>query len=74
MKNSLYVLTQMEVDITFLAKVIGENNIADSFLVASQARRKAINSIFWNEKMGQWLDYWLGNNTTSKVLLCPSNY
>ncbi|XP_021905102.1 trehalase, partial [Carica papaya] len=59
-------ILKMEVDITFLAKVIGENNIADSFLVASQARRKAINSIFWNEKMGQWLDYWLGNNTTSK--------
>lgn len=53
-----YIL-KMELDIAFLAKVAGENSIAVQFLEASQAREKAFNSLFWNEKMSQWLDCWI---------------
>lgn len=58
----------MELDIAFLAKVTGDESIAESFLEASQARKKAINSIFWSKKMGQWLDYWLTKDTTCQVI------
>ncbi|GLT44799.1 hypothetical protein SLA2020_186760 [Shorea laevis] len=60
-------ILKMELDISFLARVIGADSIAENFLKASQARQRAINSVFWNEKMGQWLDYWLSNGTTCKV-------
>ncbi|OVA06318.1 Glycoside hydrolase [Macleaya cordata] len=55
-----YIL-KMELDIAFLARAIGDGSTAEHFLEASQARRKAISSIFWNGKKGQWLDYWLTN-------------
>uniref|UniRef100_A0A803LWN7 Trehalase n=1 Tax=Chenopodium quinoa TaxID=63459 RepID=A0A803LWN7_CHEQI len=53
-----YIL-KMELDIAYFAKVTGQNNIAAQFLEASQSREKAFNSIFWNEKMSQWLDCWI---------------
>ncbi|KAL6177822.1 hypothetical protein ACLB2K_049344 [Fragaria x ananassa] len=53
----------MEHDIAFLAKVIGDGSISDRFLKASKARHKAIKSVFWNAKKGQWLDYWLNDIT-----------
>lgn len=55
----------MELDIASLAKVIGENTISERFVEASQGRKKAMDSVFWNAKMGQWVDYWLGDNSTS---------
>ncbi|KAK6947957.1 Glycoside hydrolase, family 37 [Dillenia turbinata] len=58
-----YIL-KIELDIAYFAKVLGESSIAQRFDEASQARKNAIKTIFWNEKMGQWLDYWLG--TTSE--------
>jgi len=67
-----YFLIQMELDIAHLAKVAGDYSTAESFLNASRARRKAIKSVFWNAKMGQWtyqkkkgqwLDYWLNDST-----------
>ncbi|KAK6263303.1 hypothetical protein QUC31_009119 [Theobroma cacao] len=58
---NIFIL-RMEVDIAFFAKVVGENTVAEDFLRASQTRQKAFNSVFWNAKMGQWLDYWLNNN------------
>lgn len=60
------LVLKMEVDIAFLASVLGESSIALSFSEASKARQKAINSVFWNEEMGQWLDYWLSWNNTAK--------
>ncbi|KAL5747755.1 hypothetical protein ACOSQ2_025052 [Xanthoceras sorbifolium] len=57
-------LLGMELDIAFLARVVGENETSESFLEASQARKAAINSVFWNEEKGQWLDYWTNNGTT----------
>ena len=68
---------QMELDIMLLAKETGEGSIAESFLEYSQARKRAINSIFWNEKMGQWLDYWITNDTACQVpcsCKCCLNY
>ncbi|KAL2925670.1 putative trehalase [Bienertia sinuspersici] len=53
-----YIL-KMELDISFLAKVAGENSVAIKFHEAAQAREKAFSSIFWNEKMSQWLDCWI---------------
>ena len=57
----------MELDIAFLAKVVGDNATSESFSVASTARKQAINSVFWNEEKGQWLDYWINNGTTCEV-------
>uniref|UniRef100_A0A5B7B4W1 Trehalase n=1 Tax=Davidia involucrata TaxID=16924 RepID=A0A5B7B4W1_DAVIN len=59
-------ILKMELDIAFLANVAGESSIAQHFLEASQARQLAMNSVFWNAEMGQWLDYWLSNSNTCK--------
>lgn len=61
----------MELDIAFLANVIGDSSIAVRFTEASQAKQKAMNSIFWNAEMGQWFDYWLTGSNNCKVMsLC----
>ncbi|KAH9317208.1 hypothetical protein KI387_018977, partial [Taxus chinensis] len=52
-------LLQMELNIAFFAKNLGENSIAKTFTQASTARHLAIDAILWNNDMGQWLDYWL---------------
>ncbi|XP_050230185.1 probable trehalase [Mercurialis annua] len=59
-------ILQMERNIVFLAKETGEKSIAERFSEYSKARKRAINSVFWNDKMGQWLDYWITNDTTSQ--------
>ncbi|CAN4127164.1 unnamed protein product [Withania somnifera] len=59
-------LLKMELDIAFLANLIGETSTVTRFTEASQNRQKAMNSIFWNTEMGQWLDYWLGNSNTAE--------
>ncbi|KAK3030631.1 hypothetical protein RJ639_035835, partial [Escallonia herrerae] len=59
-------ILKMELDISFLANAIGENNTAVHFMEAAGARQEAMNSVFWNAEMGQWLDYWLKGNTTCK--------
>lgn len=53
---------KMELDIAYFANLTGDNSTSEMFLKASKARQAAIESIFWNEEMGQWLDYWLTNN------------
>ncbi|KAI4376129.1 hypothetical protein MLD38_013920 [Melastoma candidum] len=53
-----YIL-RTELDISFLAEAVGNYSIAHRFLEASKARKTAIDAILWNEKKGQWLDYWL---------------
>lgn len=70
MTSAVVSLIQMELDITSLAHVIGDNKIAACFMEASEARKKAMNSIFWNSERGQWLDYWLSNFDASKVVSC----
>nr|DAD17965.1 TPA_asm: hypothetical protein HUJ06_019428 [Nelumbo nucifera] len=62
-----YIL-KMELDIAFLARIVGEEHTAEVFLEASQARKKAIGSIFWNAKMGQWLDYRLTSSHTCETV------
>lgn len=63
----------MELDIAFLARAIGENTTAEYFHEASRAREKALNSVFWNENMGQWLDCWIDSNHAFKAT-SSSNY
>jgi len=52
----------MELDIAFMMKVSGDQNGSDRFVKASKAREKAFQTVFWNEKAGQWLDYWLSSS------------
>nr|XP_004503576.2 probable trehalase isoform X1 [Cicer arietinum] len=59
-------LLGMELNIAFFAKVTGDNSTAKHFLQISDVRTKAMNSVFWNANMKQWLDCWL-SNTTSEV-------
>ncbi|XP_010439094.1 PREDICTED: trehalase-like isoform X1 [Camelina sativa] len=55
-------LLKMELDIAFLMEISGDKNGSDRFVEASKAREKAFETVFWNEKAGQWLDYWLSSN------------
>ncbi|KAF4389464.1 hypothetical protein G4B88_006523 [Cannabis sativa] len=57
----------MELDISFLANVTGDYTISKRFSKASRVRKKAIESVFWNEKTGQWHDYWLSNNSNCMI-------
>ncbi|KAI9108489.1 hypothetical protein K1719_020680 [Acacia pycnantha] len=57
----------MELNIAFFAKVTGDNSTAQHFLQLSDSRKKALNSVFWNKNMKQWLDYWLTNSTCQGV-------
>ncbi|KAL2237403.1 UNVERIFIED_CONTAM: Trehalase, partial [Sesamum indicum] len=59
-------ILKMELDISFLAHVVGDAVTAGRFSEASQARKKAINSVLWNAEMQQWLDYWLSDSNPSK--------
>ncbi|KAG6791566.1 hypothetical protein POTOM_000689 [Populus tomentosa] len=62
---NVYIL-KMELDIAFLANVLGNKATTESFLEAAEARKNAINSVFWNGEMGQWFDYRLANGTICK--------
>ncbi|XP_045822741.1 probable trehalase isoform X2 [Trifolium pratense] len=53
----------MELNIAFFANVTGDHSIAKHFQQISDVRKEAINSVFWNANMKQWLDSWLSNNT-----------
>ncbi|GFS44444.1 trehalase 1 [Actinidia rufa] len=50
----------------FLANVTGDCATSAHFLEAAEARKEAMNAVFWNEEMGQWLDYWLSKGTQCK--------
>jgi alpha,alpha-trehalase len=58
----------MELDIAFLAKILGNKSTMESFMEVAEARKNAINSVFWDAEKGQWLDYRLTNGTICKVL------
>ncbi|CAN6484843.1 unnamed protein product [Victoria cruziana] len=60
-----YIL-KMELDLAHFAKVLGKASITEAYEAASKVRIEAINSVFWNPEKGQWLDYWLGNSSTSE--------
>ncbi|XP_061361632.1 trehalase-like [Gastrolobium bilobum] len=65
-------LLGMELNIAFFAKVTGDNSTAEHFLELSDARKKAMNSVFWNEDMKQWLDSWLTNSTFEEAQVWES--
>ncbi|CAN1299793.1 TRE1 [Linum perenne] len=58
-------LLKLELDIAFLANVTGEETVAKCFSEASQARKQAIQSVFWNAEKGQWFDYWVNDDESS---------
>ncbi|XP_022995786.1 probable trehalase [Cucurbita maxima] len=60
-------ILKMELDISNLARAVGDFCLAYKFLEASLVRKKTINSIFWNSEKGQWLDYWLDNGSHKGV-------
>ncbi|KAF8028045.1 hypothetical protein BT93_E0838 [Corymbia citriodora subsp. variegata] len=60
---NIYIL-RMELDIAFFEEIAGNPSIAKHFLEAAKAREKAVSTVFWNERMGQWLDYWLGDSSS----------
>ncbi|GLJ55871.1 hypothetical protein SUGI_1199660 [Cryptomeria japonica] len=60
-------LLQMELNIAFFAKALGKNSVAKDFTQASIARQLAIDAIFWNNDMGQWLDYWLDQHKCENI-------
>ncbi|CAF2131054.1 trehalase-like [Brassica rapa] len=55
-------LLKMELDIAFMMGICGDKNGSERFVKASEARKKAFEAVFWNEKAGQWLDYWLSSD------------
>ncbi|PON73594.1 Glycoside hydrolase [Parasponia andersonii] len=57
----------IELDISFLSKVTGDYTVSKHFLKTSQARKKAIEFVFWNAQTGQWHDYWLSNSQCKRV-------
>ncbi|XP_054825207.1 probable trehalase isoform X2 [Prosopis cineraria] len=57
----------MELNIAFFAKVTGDNSTAHHFLQLSDSRKKALNSVFWDVNMKQWLDYWLTDSICQGV-------
>lgn len=57
----------MELDISYLAHVSQDESTAEHFAEASKARQTAMNTVLWNEEMGQWLDYWIDANSSSQV-------
>ena len=63
------IVFQMELNIAFLANVTGDRATSVHFLEAAEARKEAMNAVFWNKEMGQWLDYWLSKGTQCKVVL-----
>ncbi|KAI3693703.1 hypothetical protein L1987_76653 [Smallanthus sonchifolius] len=60
-----YIL-KMELDISFLANAVGESSQASHFARASEARKKAMDIVFWDEEKGQWFDYWLNVSSYHK--------
>ncbi|XP_047308366.1 probable trehalase [Impatiens glandulifera] len=57
-------ILKMELDISVLAKENGDRETSLQYLKASQVRKLAMNSIFWNEEKGQWFDYWLDGKSS----------
>ncbi|CAA7391901.1 unnamed protein product [Spirodela intermedia] len=53
---NVYIL-KMELDIAFFAKLLGDVQTKNKFLAAAHSRRETLKSVFWNDEMGQWLDY-----------------
>ena len=53
---------QMEKNIEYFAKVLGNQPIETRFASAAKDRQRAIQRIHWNRKKGQWFDAWLSPN------------
>ncbi|XP_071702140.1 probable trehalase [Rutidosis leptorrhynchoides] len=65
---------KMELDIAYLANVVGDSDHASHFAKASEARKKAMDAIFWNQEKGQWFDYWLHGTIVKDVYKWDDSY
>jgi len=61
----MYVDEQMEKNIEYFAKILGNQTIETRFATAAKNRQKAIQLIHWNRKTSQWFDVWLSPNQCS---------
>lgn len=52
-------LFQMEKNIEYFAKVLGNQTVEARFASAAKDRQRAIQRIHWSRKKGQWFDAWL---------------
>ena len=57
----------MELDIAYFSKLIGDVPSMKKFYKSSLSRRETLKSVFWNDEMGQWLDYWLSRDGDCEV-------
>ncbi|KAK9076642.1 hypothetical protein SSX86_004976 [Deinandra increscens subsp. villosa] len=62
-------LLKMELDISFLANVVGDSSHALLFTRASESRKRAMDIVFWDEEKGQWFDYWLNASSNHKDVI-----
>ena len=68
------VLEQLEKNIQYFAKVLGNSTTEKWFTTAASQRQRAIQKILWNRKKGQWFDAWLSTNNctvVNKVVRAP---
>ena len=61
------VLEQLEKNIQYFAKVLGNSTTEKWFTTAASQRQRAIQKILWNRKKGQWFDAWLSTNNCTVV-------
>ncbi|KAL8218150.1 hypothetical protein R6Q57_021523 [Mikania cordata] len=59
----------IELDISFLATVVGESSHALHFARDLESRKKVMDIGFWDEEKGQWFDYWL-NDSSNQMGCC----
>jgi len=62
-----HVLEQLEKNIQYFAKVLGNSTTENWFTIAASQRQRAIQRILWNRKKGQWFDAWLSTNNCTVV-------
>ncbi|XP_024398910.1 probable trehalase isoform X5 [Physcomitrium patens] len=58
-------LFQMEKNIEYFAKILGNQTTEMRFAIAAKDRQRAIQKVLWNRKKGQWYDVWLHPNRCS---------
>ncbi|EFJ14331.1 hypothetical protein SELMODRAFT_156751 [Selaginella moellendorffii] len=63
----LQASSSMENNIAYFAKLLGKKELQRRFHKHATSRKAAINAVFWNEEMGQYLDYWLVKRNATDI-------
>lgn len=58
-------LFQMEKNIEYFAKILGNHTVEARFAIAAKDRQRAIQRILWSRNKGQWFDAWLSHDGCS---------